>query len=304
MEFGKLKDISKVDFSMGTVPPHTTKLLKRLPSPTKKANFYFGCTGWGMKEWVGKYYPAKTKTKEYLYHYSRQFSTIELNTTHYRIPNPQTIQNWYELSEKNFKFSPKIPQSISHSNDLGAYGKQIDLFCASIIGLKEKLGTSFMQLPPNFGPNRMAILEQFLSKFPTDEIPLAIEVRQEDWFKDAHYFQLLLNLLTSHNVGTVITDVSGRRDVLHLGLSTPCAMIRFVGNTLHPTDYERVDEWIDLLTGWMKQGLQEVYFFSHQPDNILSPEMCIYLIEQLEQKSDLSFSVKTKPIDDGQMTLF
>jgi uncharacterized protein YecE (DUF72 family) len=304
MEFGKLKDISKVDFSMGTVPLHTTKLLKRLPPLIEKTNFYFGCTGWGMKEWVGKYYPPKTKAKEYLHHYSRQFSTIELNTTHYRIPNPQTIQNWYDLSEKNFKFAPKIPQSISHSNDLGAYGNQIDLFCASIIGLKEKLGTSFMQLPPNFSPNRMAILEQFLSKFPTDEIPLAIEVRQEDWFKDPHYFQLLLNLLTSHNVGTVITDVAGRRDVLHLGLTNSCAMIRFVGNTLEATDYERVDEWIDLLLGWMKEGLREVYFFSHQPDNILSPEMCIYLIEQLERKSDLRFSVKTKPIDDGQMTLF
>lgn len=150
----------------------------------------------------------------------------------------------------------------------------------------------------------MAILEQFLSKFPTDEVPLAIEVRAENWFKDEHYFQLLLNLLASHDVGTVITDVAGRRDVLHLGLTTPSAMIRFVGNGLHPTDYERVDEWIDLLVDWMKQGLREIYFFSHQPDNILSPEMCIYLIEQLERKSDLRFSIKTKPIDDGQMTLF
>ncbi|WMX12525.1 MULTISPECIES: DUF72 domain-containing protein [unclassified Aureispira] len=304
MEFGKLKDISKVDFSMGTVHPNTTKLLKRLPATSEKTNFYFGCTGWGMKEWLGKYYPQKAKTKEYLYHYSRQFSTIELNTTHYRIPTAQTIQNWYDLSAKDFKFAPKIPQSISHSNDLGAYGNQIDLFCASITGLKEKLGTSFMQLPPNFGPNRMAILEQFLSKFPTDEVPLAIEVRAENWFKDEHYFQLLLNLLASHDVGTVITDVAGRRDVLHLGLTTPSAMIRFVGNGLHPTDYERVDEWIDLLVDWMKQGLREIYFFSHQPDNILSPEMCIYLIEQLERKSDLRFSIKTKPIDDGQMTLF
>lgn len=304
MEFGKLKDISKVDFSMGTVPAHTNKLLKRLPSSTEKANFYFGCTGWGMKEWVGTYYPPKTKTKEYLYHYSRQFSTIELNTTHYRIPDSQTIQNWYQLAEKNFKFAPKIPQSISHSNDLGAYGNQIDLFCASIIGLKEKLGTSFLQLPPNFSPNRISILEKFLSKFPTDEIPLAIEIRQEDWFKETNYFQLLLNLLSSHNVGTVITDVAGRRDVLHLGLTTSCAMIRFVGNSLQPTDYERVDEWIDLLVGWMKEGLRDIYFFSHQPDNILSPEMCIYLIEQLERKSDLRFSIKTKPIDDGQMTLF
>lgn len=304
MEFGKLKDLNTVDFSMGKVPEPTLQLLKNLPQKALNPQFYFGCTGWAMKEWIGKYYPIKTKSKEYLYHYSRQFSTIELNTTHYRIPTPETIKNWYQVSDKAFKFSPKIPQSISHSNDLGAYGRQVDLFCASIIGLKEKLGTSFMQLPPNFGPTRIGILEQFLKKFPTDEIPLAVEVRQEDWFREEEHFQRLLDLLTSYHVGTVITDVAGRRDVLHLGLTTSCAMVRFVGNGLVRTDYERVDQWIDLLVNWMHQGLEEVYFFSHQPDNILSPDICIYLIEQLERKSGLRFSKKTKAIDDGQMTLF
>lgn len=303
MEFGKLKDISKVDFSMNRVPQYTLDLLEKC-SPSAAPKFYFGCTGWAMKEWIGKYYPPKTKSKEYLYHYSRQFSTIELNTTHYRIPTAETIKNWYQLSSSTFKFAPKIPQSISHRADLGVYGKEIDLFCKSILGLKEKLGTSFMQLPPNFTPNRLKLLEQFLAKFPTDEVPLAIEVRHEDWFREEHNFQAWLELLANYGVGTVITDVAGRRDVLHLGLSNVSAMVRFVGNGLAPTDYERVDQWIDLLVNWMEQGLEEVYFFSHQPNNILSPDMCVYLIQQLERKSKLHFSIKTKPIDNGQMSLF
>ena len=115
---------------------------------------------------------------------------------------------------------------------------------------------------------------------------------------------LLLDLLAEHNAGTVITDVAGRRDVLHLGLSSHCAMIRFVGNSLHPTDYLRIDRWLDLLVQWMSEGLREIYFFSHQPDNILSPEICIYLIEQLEIKSKLRFIKKTKRIDDAQLSLF
>jgi len=304
MEFGKLRNIDKVDFSLGRIPAFTQRLLDELPQGRTKPAFYFGCTGWGMKEWVGKYYPHKTKTKEYLYHYARQFSTIELNTTHYRIPTTEMISNWYRLSDKAFKFSPKIPQSISHSNDLGVYGTQIDAFCGAIVGLKEKLGKSFMQLPPTFSPNRLHILKAFLEKFPVEQVPLAIEVRHEDWFNDTRNFEDLLSLLKQYSVGTVITDVAGRRDVLHLGLTTPCAMVRFVGNTLHQTDYERVDQWIDLLVNWMEQGLEEVYFFSHQPDNILSPDMCVYLIEQLEKKSALRFEKKTTIIDDGQMSLF
>lgn len=304
MEFGKLKDISQVDFSLGAVPAFTQKLLETLPAQKELPRFYFGCTGWGMKEWVGKYYPHKAKTKEYLFHYARQFSTIELNTTHYRIPTEDTIKSWYHLSDKQFKFAPKVPQIISHSNDLGVYGGKIAVFCNAILGLKEKLGTSFLQLPPNFGPSRIKILEKFLQQFPVEEVPLAVEVRQEAWFSEEQNLEMLLNLLQNYGVGTVITDVAGRRDVLHLGLTTACAMVRFVGNALHKTDYERVDQWIDLLVDWMQQGLEEVYFFSHQPDNILSPDMCVYLIQQLERKSELRFSKRTKVIDDGQMSLF
>ena len=67
MEFGKLQDISKVEFSLGKVPSFTTKFLSRLPKQTTLPHFYFGCTGWAIKEWVGKFYPKKTKSKEYLF---------------------------------------------------------------------------------------------------------------------------------------------------------------------------------------------------------------------------------------------
>ncbi|MGH1337942.1 MAG: DUF72 domain-containing protein [Aureispira sp.] len=304
MKFGRVNDLTKVDFSMPNPPNATNLLLDNLSAPTNGPKIYFGCTGWGMKEWIGTFYPPKAKSKEFLKHYNKQFTTIELNTTHYRIPTPDLVKTWYQMTDDNFKFSPKIPQSISHAPDLGRRGKEMDWFCESIVGLGEKLGTSFMQLPPNFGPGRLRQLDQFLSDFPIDEVPLAIEVRQEDWFGDEKAFQQLLYTLREHQVGTVITDVAGRRDVLHLGLTTPQLLLRFVGNGLHPSDYQRVDAWITLILDWLERGLEEVYFFSHQPDNILSPEMCIYFLEQLEARSALRFSKKTKILNDGQMSLF
>ena len=304
MKFGRVNDLTTIDFSMPVPPKATNLLLDNLAPSTVTPKVYFGCTGWSMKEWVGKFYPPKAKSKEYLKHYNKQFTTIELNTTHYRIPTPDLVKTWYQMTDNNFKFAPKIPQSISHAPDLGMRGKEIGWFCESIVGLKEKLGTSFMQLPPNFGPGRLRQLDQFLSKFPTEEVPLSIEVRQEDWFAEENAFQQLLYTLKEHQVGTVITDVAGRRDVLHLGLTTPQLLLRFVGNGMHATDYQRVDAWITLILDWLEQGLQEVYFFSHQPDNILSPEMCIYFLEQLEARSALRFSKKTNVLNDGQMSLF
>lgn len=304
MKFGKLPSVDAVDFKFKPPPTFTSQVLAEHLRKPSKPKVYFGCTGWSMKEWVGSYYPERTKPKGYLAAYNRQFSTIELNTTHYRIPTQEMIKTWYEATDSDFKFSPKIPQSISHKSDLDVHGDKIPYFCKQILGLKEKLGTSFMQLPPHFSPDRFAILVNFLRNFPTKKIPLAIEVRHPNWFSDPTALNELLHLFKEHQVGTVITDVAGRRDVLHMGLSTPMLMLRFVGNDMHPTDYQRVDDWVACIKTWLEQGLKEVYFFSHQPDNIRSPEMCTYFIEQLEKETRLRFSKKTKPLDSGQMTLF
>ena len=64
-------------------------------------------------------------------------------------------------------------------------------------------------------------------------------------------------------------------------LTTPQAFIRFVGNDLHPTDYTRIDDWVQRIKTWMQQGIHQVYFFMHQNEEVNSPELCKYLIQQL-----------------------
>ena len=66
-------------------------------------------------------------------------------------------------------------------------------------------------------------------------------------------------------------------------LTTPSAFIRFVGNGLHPTDYARVDDWVQRIKLWMGQGIHKVYFFMHQHEEIYSPELSRYVIQQLNK---------------------
>lgn len=66
-------------------------------------------------------------------------------------------------------------------------------------------------------------------------------------------------------------------------LTTPSAFIRFVGNGLHPTDYARVDDWVQRIKLWMGQGIHKVYFFMHQHEEIYSPELGRYVIQQLNK---------------------
>ncbi|MDX1943060.1 MAG: DUF72 domain-containing protein, partial [Saprospiraceae bacterium] len=161
MKFGKLPDISNVDFTLPADPPETKEFLKRHFRSHDKLHVYIGGTGWSMKEWVGTVYPAGIKSKDYLKYYTQQFNTIELNTTHYRIPTIETVEKWYAEATPDFKFCPKIPQTISHSANLGIGSGQIGLFCDAISHLKEKMGCCFMQLPPYFGENRIKVLEKF-----------------------------------------------------------------------------------------------------------------------------------------------
>jgi len=215
MKFGKLDNVDEVDFTMPTDTPTTIKLLNSLPSTDAPLSIYFGCTGWSMKEWVGGYYPKGTKSQNFLKEYAKQFNTIEVNTTHYRIPT----KKWVAQTPENFRFAPKIPQVISHSNDLALSKNVTAQFCEAVIGLGSRLGTSFLQLPPHFGPDRLVILEQFLSKFPVAQVPLSIEVRHKDWLTRGKAQDQLLELLTAKKVGTVMSDVAGRRDALHMHLN-------------------------------------------------------------------------------------
>lgn len=305
MKFGKLQDISGVDFTLPPDPVGNARVLRALSASEEPPTCYIGCTGWSMPEWIGKVYPKGTKSKDFLKFYSRQFNTIEFNTTHYRIPTPGTVEKWYEEAAADFRFCPKVPQSISHSRDLGFGQDSLELFCDVMLGLKEKLGCCFLQLPPYFGHDRLAVLENFLQRWPAN-VPLAVEVRHESWFETGTNRRDLFNLLYRYGMATVITDVAGRRDVLHMALTNGTAMVRFVGNGLHPSDYERIDAWVLRINEWIDQGLHRIFFFTHEPDNILAPDLALYLYEQLKDHEHIHAKgpIWIDEQDGEQMSLF
>ena len=114
MEFGRVdeSELNSIDFSLPKEPAFNMQTLKGKPANNPKV--YIGCAKWGRVEWVGKIYPPKTKEKDFLQHYVQHYNCIELNATHYRMPEPQTVKKWKKIAGKNFKFCPKFPQLISH----------------------------------------------------------------------------------------------------------------------------------------------------------------------------------------------
>jgi len=285
MDFGKLQDISGVDFTLPSDHPFTAQTLAS-SHRTSPPQLYIGPPIWANKDWVGKVYPYNAKEKDFLHHYTRQFNTIELNVTHYQIPTDNMISRWKEEAVKGFKFCPKFPQAISHDRQLIGTEDLTAQFCNAVLQLGDNLGRTFLQLSPSFEPKQLKNLERYLKSLPKD-FPVSVEFRHQDWFAKPAIWQQTCEMLASLNVGTVMSDVSGRRDVLHMSLTTPNMMLRFVGNELHPTDYTRADAWCDRINGWVEKGLQNIYIFIHCGDNKYAPELTHYWIKKLKNCADL-----------------
>jgi uncharacterized protein YecE (DUF72 family) len=304
MEFGRVPLLDGISFELPPDHPDTSRMLgAATPVHYLQPQVYVGCPTWSNKAWLGRYYPAGINPNDHLYWYSRQFNTIELNTTHYRIPDAVTINRWRTTVPPDFTFCPKLPQVISHDLQLQHSRKQTLAFCDSLWSLKPHLGRAFLQLSPVFGPPRLDVLLQYLEDFPRD-FPLALELRDAAWFTHASAFNELAAVLEAYNIALVLTDVAGRRDVLHMRLTHPTAFIRFVGYGLHATDYARIDNWVERLKSWFNQGLQTLFFFIHQENILHSPVLINYFSDRLQQECQLQVNKPTIIPQPVQGSLF
>lgn len=287
MEFGRVteKELDKIDFTLPKDPAFNKKVLKG--KPVKDPKVYLGCAKWGRTEWVGKIYPPKTKEKDFLNYYVEHYNSIELNATHYKVYGAEGIKKWVAKAKgKDFKFCPKMYQGITHRGSLKGKDFITNEFFRGIVAFEEHLGPIFIQVSETFSPKRKEELFAFLATMPTD-LQFFVEVRHADWFAKDAIREELFTKLNELNMGAVITDTSGRRDCAHMYLTVPKAFIRYVGNSLHHTDFTRVDEWIERMKYWLSKGLKELYFFMHMHDEATSPELTVYLVDKMNKEMGL-----------------
>lgn len=293
MKFGKVDDVKGIDLSLPKDHPDTKRVFDRnlATRDTDKPPIFIGCSRWGKSDLKG-FYPRGTKDE--LAYYSTQFNTVELNASFYRIFPPEQFEKWKEKTASNFRFAPKIPQQISHYRQLNNVNEVLDQFLNSAVRLEEKMGTTLLQLNERFAPNRLEKLAKFVELWPVD-LPLTVEVRHRDWVADEMAANELHYLLESNNVTSTLVDTAGRRDLVHMRMTTPTPFVRYVGAN-HASDYDRLDEWIERIGQWIEQGMTELDFFIHQNIEEASPLLASYFIEQLNAKLgyDLHVPIATK----------
>jgi len=279
MEFGKLETKKDINFELSATPAFSKNNLKNY---NQKEKFLFiGGTGWAMLEWIGKWYPKGTKSKTFLKEYANQFSAIECNTTFYRMPSLELISSWKSKVPNDFKFCIKLYNGISRSSDFGESDQLFDNFVQSIERLDENLGCFFLQFPNNFDFTSSIKLMQWIEN-KSYKKNLFLEFRHKSWFDSFKKDSKFLDFLKSKKIGIVITDVAGRRDVMHQYLTTDTVMIRFVATDDEIIDEKRLKDWSLKIIEWFNAGLGEVYFFMHSFDSDYVPKLVKIFIGKME----------------------
>ncbi len=289
MKFGKVESTKGIDFSLPEIAKETFNVLAKYNDDTIDFEVNLGGARWAKAELKGFFPP---KTKDELTYYSTQFNAIEMNGTFYSSPKKEQILTWKKKTPADFKFFPKVPQSISHYSRLINVKEKLWTFLDAITLFEEQLGMAFLQMHDNYKPKDFDRLKGFVEDFPKG-YPFAIEVRNEEWFSNQEIYNQYMTLFEEHFMTNVVVDTPGRRDVLHLRLTTPHLFVRFV-SAYEPIDYDRLDAWVERIVELKKAGLQSVNFFIHQGLQGEEELYATYFMEQLNQALGLNNRVPRK----------
>ncbi len=225
----------------------------------KAMNLYVGTSGYSYKEWKGSFYPEKIPAKDMLRFYSERLSTVEINATFYRMPQPAMLTNWKEQVPGTFRFSLKAPQRVTHFKRLKEADEETKYFLETASVLGDQLGVVLFQLPPNMKKD-LARLEAFVQHLP-EQPRAAFEFRHPTWFDDD-----VLELLRSRNQALCISDTDDL-PTTHIDKTADWGYLR-----LRRVNYseENLAEWLKRIRD---QNWQETFLFFKHEDAGTGPKL-------------------------------
>ncbi|WP_159015694.1 DUF72 domain-containing protein [Cognatiluteimonas profundi] len=144
------------------------------------ANVRIGCAGWSILSRHGAHFDAG---ESHLARYATRFDMVEINSSFYRPHAFATYARWAAAVPPGFRFSVKLPKSITHEARLHAVGGLLSGFAESIAGLGNRLGGVLVQLPPSLAFDARTADTFFAMLRRRISVPVACEPRHASWFE-------------------------------------------------------------------------------------------------------------------------
>lgn len=152
-------------------------------APPAPASAYIGTAGWSLPRESQHRFPAADPADSHLLRYARQLGAAEINSSFYRPHQRSTYERWAAATPPAFRFSVKLPRSITHDARLKDTEALQRAFLEQVAGLGDRLGCLLVQLPPSLALDA-PVAEAFLRTLrglqaATD---IAVEPRHASWF--------------------------------------------------------------------------------------------------------------------------
>jgi uncharacterized protein YecE (DUF72 family) len=143
------------------------------------SSLLIGTSGWVYAHWRGVFYPTDLPQSRWLEFYVRQFSTVEVNNSFYRLPSVEAFRAWRHRTPQDFVFAIKASRFITHVKRLRNPRAPLRLLLRRATHLEAKLGPILFQLPPRFTID-LERLETFLRALPPAR-RCVMEFRDPSW---------------------------------------------------------------------------------------------------------------------------
>lgn len=141
-----------------------------------------GTSGWQYRHWREVFYPVGVPQRRWLEYYAERFATVENNGAFYRLPGPETFEQWRTRTPEGFVMAVKASRYLTHIQRLRDPAEPVRRMLDAFASLKEKLGPVLLQLPPTLRADP-ELLDRTLGAFPAD-VRVAVEPRHPSWWTD------------------------------------------------------------------------------------------------------------------------
>jgi uncharacterized protein YecE (DUF72 family) len=216
-----------------------------------------GCSGWQYRHWRGRFYPRGLPVERWLDHYVREFDTVELNNSFYRLPQADAFAAWSRRVPPGFLFAVKASRYLTHLKRLREPREPLDRLWSRATELGGHLGPMLYQLPPRWDRN-VERLREFVAALPARRRH-AIEFRDPSWYHPEVY-----EVLAQAGVALCLHDMPGSATKPEpIG---PFVYLRFHGAAgKYRGGYpgQALSAWARRLRGWADDGRACYVYFNN-----------------------------------------
>jgi uncharacterized protein YecE (DUF72 family) len=208
-----------------------------------------GTAGWSLALGEAAAFPAEGSSLE---RYAARFSCAEINSTFHRSHRPATFERWALAVPDTFRFSAKLPKTITHKQRLVDAEPLLDTFMEEVRGLGDRLGILLVQLPPSlvFEPE---VAESFFRALRSRTgLTITCEPRHESWFGTEAD-----GLLAEHRIARVAADPAKVPAAAEPGGWRGLSYYRLHGSPVpYRSSYEseRLDSYARAIRNGLEQG--------------------------------------------------